>query len=348
MPTSARSHIPKTPHAPQDSPLGVIHVGLGPIGQGLAALVAARADLMTVGAMDVDPALIGTRLGDATDDMDASGPAITASLAEIPVRDAAVALHCKGSSLTRVEGQLIELMAAGLNVVSTCEELSYPWTAAPELATRLDQVARTQGVTLIGTGVNPGFAMDHLPVVLMGATQNVDHVRVHRVQDAGQRRLPLQQKVGAGLTPEEFERRRTAGRIRHAGLPQSAHAVAAAARWTLTRLIETIEPVVAQQDVDYSGGTIKQGHVLGLHQRVRGEADGREVINLLLDMAVDIDDPRDEIHLSGTPPLSLVLPGGLPGDTATAAVAVNTIPRAVRAPAGLLTSFDLPPAPLFA
>jgi 4-hydroxy-tetrahydrodipicolinate reductase len=199
------------------------------------------------------------------------------------------------------------------------------------------------GVAVLGTGVNPGFAMDYLPVVLSGASRRVDHVRVHRVQDAGVRRLPLQRKVGAGLSLGEFEGLVQSGSVRHVGLPESVEAVAAAFGWELTELLDEIEPVVAERPTPSGVGEIPAGHAAGVRQRSRGLVDGREVVDLTLEMAVGLPDPRDEVTLSGDPDVTMVIPGGLHGDIATAAVVVNAIPLIARATPGLRVMAELPP-----
>ncbi len=325
-------------------PIGVIHYGLGPIGLEIARLTAERAALHSIGAIDISPELVGRDLAELTGTGSPTGVCVTAD-AERAFRapGSQVVAHCTGSSLARVLPQLLGCVEAGLSVVSTCEELSYPWDAQPDLARQLDEAARRHGVAVLGTGVNPGFAMDYLPVVLSGAARRVDHVRVHRVQDAGVRRLPLQRKVGAGLSVAEFEERVAAGTVRHVGLPESAHALAAAFGWRLSELRDEIGPVVAETATPSGLGEIAPGRVTGVRQTATGFVDGREILRLTLEMAVGLPDPRDEVRLTGDPDLSLIIPGGLHGDVATAAVAVNAIERLVAAPPGLRVMAELPP-----
>ena len=72
------------------------------------------------------------------------------------------------------------------------------------MAKRIDALATRARVAVLGTGVNPGFVMDALPIALTGVCESVTAIEVDRVQDARIRRLPFQQKIGAGLTREEF------------------------------------------------------------------------------------------------------------------------------------------------
>jgi 4-hydroxy-tetrahydrodipicolinate reductase len=185
--------------------------------------------------------------------------------------------------------------------------------------------------------------MDYLPLVLSGVSRRIDGVTVHRVQDAGVRRLPLQRKVGAGMTVDEFRRKAAAGELGHVGLRESAQALAAALDWPLTRLDETIDPVVAERPTLSGLGEIPIGGVTGLRQTAVGHLDGRPVVSLTLEMAVGLPDMRDDIRIAGDPDLRMIIPGGLHGDVATAAIVVNAISRVYQATPGLRVMADLPP-----
>jgi hypothetical protein len=331
-------------------PLPVVHYGLGPIGLSVAEHVSRHPRLRSVSAIDVDPALLGRPLNHLLPpgavEPGQEQVTITAgrdALSDAVARGARVVAHCTSSSLQAVLPQLRECVEAGLSVVSTCEELSYPWTKAPAAATELDRLAREHGVAVLGTGVNPGFAMDYLPVVLAAVSQRVDSVSVHRVQDAGRRRLPLQRKVGAGLTVAEFTARAERGEVRHVGLQESAEALAAAFGWQLTDLTEHIEPVVAETVTPSGLGDIPAGHATGVRQVCVGSVDGREAVRLTLEMAVGLPDQRDEIVLDGVPRTRMVIPGGLPGDGATAAIVTNALERVAQAPPGLRVMAEMPP-----
>lgn len=318
----------------------VLHFGLGPIGLAVAELIGQRESLRSVAAVDVNPELLDRDLGELCG-VQATGVTVSDQL--VPAAAQAVAIHCTGSSLPAVAEQLLQLVRAGYHVVSTCEQLSYPWEQAPQVARELDDAARSAGVAVVGTGVNPGFAMDYLPLTLTAATSRVDKVTVHRVQNASLRRVPLQQKVGAGLTVEQFEQRARRGGFGHAGFKESVQAIAAGLGWRLDDVVETLEPAVATQRLDVAVGVVEKGQVTGINQRAVGTMDGREVIHLHLEMQVGRDDARDHITIDGAEPIEMIIPGGLHGDTATASIVVNTIARIVEAPAGLRTMIDLPP-----
>ena len=132
--------------------------------------------------------------------------------------DADVVALCTGSTLPGIKSQLEAILAARLPIVSTTEELSFPQFSNEALTEELDKLARDAGVAVVGTGVNPGFAMDTLPVVLSAPCERVDSVTVDRIQDASVRRIPFQQKIGAGLEPDDFRQKADRLEIRHVGL----------------------------------------------------------------------------------------------------------------------------------
>jgi 2,4-diaminopentanoate dehydrogenase len=253
-----------------------------------------------------------------------------------------VVIHSTSSSLAKVMEQLLACLEAESCVVSTCEELSYPFRTHPELAKKLDEAAKDWGVALVGTGVNPGFVLDKLIVTLAAVSQRIEHVSGRRIVDGGKRRLPLQKKIGAGMTLEEFREKVSAGTIKHVGLPESVALVADSLNLAIDEITETIEPVVASERVQTEFLTVEAGQAAGVHQIARGLSNGKELIHLELQMYVGAKDPGDTLELQGHPNISLVIPGGSPGDIATASVVVNSIPVILDAPAGLRTARDLP------
>jgi 4-hydroxy-tetrahydrodipicolinate reductase len=254
----------------------------------------------------------------------------------------AVVLHATSSSLARVAGQLLEAVQAGANVISTCEELAFPWTAQPQLAADLDAAARRAGVTVLGTGINPGYAMDALPLMLSAPCVSVRAVRVLRVVDAALRRGPLQHKVGAGLSAEQFQQRVKDGTVRHVGLPESLHMLATALGWALDAEDDTIEPVIAERPIVTEHVRVAAGQVAGVRQVARGFAGGHEAIRLELRMYVGAPDAQDTVEIEGDPPVRMTVAGGFHGDLATAAMVVNAAPSVRRAAAGLVTMAELP------
>ena len=320
-----------------------IQYGVGPIGASIARLMREKQAIEICGAIDSDPAKAGRDLGEAVGAPDAPwGVKISADAKDVLEQAADVVIHSTSSSLPKVMDQLLACLEAESCVVSTCEELSYPYRKYPEEAAKLDAAAKDWGVALVGTGVNPGFVMDKLVITLAGVSQQIEHAKALRIVDASQRRLPLQKKIGAGMSVEEFRKQVDAGVIKHVGLPESVAMVADSLSLPVDEITETIEPVVAKGRVQTEFLTVEGGQAAGVHQVARGLAGGKELVYLELQMYVGASDPRDTVELTGRPNISLVIPGGSHGDIATASVVVNSIPVILDAPAGLRTSRDLP------
>ncbi len=323
-----------------DKKIRVIHFGLGSIGSGIAHVIAARSDFQIVGAIDTDPEKKGKDLGQAVGLNRNLGVKISDDAAKVLKTKADIVVHSTRSYLDQVEPQLTAIIRARHNVVSTCEELAEPWTHA-QSASRLDALAKKNGITVLGTGINPGFMMDTLPIFLTGLCQEVRGVRVSRIVDASERRQQLQEKIGTGLTVEEFKMQAAKKEIRHVGLTQSVSLIARALGWKLSRIEETIEPVIAQQLVRTEYFKVPPGRVTGVRQLGYGIKSGQRVIELDLQISVDAGENLDEMWIDGTPEIHSVV-HGVHGDLSTAAIAANAIRRVVDAEPGLVTMADLP------
>ena len=332
--------------------IGVVQIGLGPIGQGIARRVLEMPGVKLVGAVDPAPDKAGRDLGTllGTGEL---GLVVSPRFDPAEAAGASVALHSTGSHLDAVLDQLLELVGAGLDVISTCEELAWPWYHHAEPARILDRAARQAGVTVLGTGVNPGFIMDLLPLVLTGVCTRVEHVYARRVVDASRRREPLQRKIGSGLEAGEFRRRVQEGRLGHVGLPESAAMIAAGLGWRPDRIDNFVEPLIAEEVIETEYLSVRPGQVQGLFQVVTAKEGDRERVRLELIMALKPpalpgapaaggSGSFDQVRVSGDRPVEVVVPGGIFGDTATVAAVTNTIPRVIEAPPGLLSVKDLP------
>jgi 2,4-diaminopentanoate dehydrogenase len=313
-------------------------MGLGPIGLALARSALEKPELRLVAA--VDPALAGQRL----DALLATGPALTVDADPRRAFDLArggVVLQATGSSLKELAPQIEAALEAGVSVVSTCEELAWPWLRHEELAARLDALAEARDVALIGVGVNPGFALDRLPAFLAQVTGPVRHVRAIRVQDAAQRRPGLQRKVGLGLDEEAFHAAVERGVVGHVGLAESAAMVAAGCGFELDEVEEEVSAMLAEEDAGGRATPLRRGQVAGVHQVARGFTEGVERVLLELVIAAGAEDPRDEVEIDARPPVKVLVRGGIPGDEATAWAVVNAAP-AIVALRGLVSVLDLP------
>jgi 4-hydroxy-tetrahydrodipicolinate reductase len=320
----------------------LLHVGLGPLGVRVVADLARRQLGKVVAAVDPASGIAGRKLAELVPGV-VDGPVVVSHLDEVTgwerVRCAVVTTS---SDLELCMDTFRALLTRGCSVVSTCEELSWPWLRHPVLAQELHELAVRHRARILGTGINPGFLMDALPVALTTACQSVRALRVERYQDAGKRRLPFQKKVGVGLAPAEFERQIAARTLRHVGLGESLHFLAHALGWRVERWEETIAPVLAEKALTSDLGPVPAGHARGVRQEARGWAGGRVVLELSFQAALGESTPRDRVVVDGEPPLELTIPGGVHGDTATSAIVLNMVRPLLAAEPGLHTMATLP------
>ena len=239
--------------------INVIFYGLGPIGAAVARQVATRKGFRIVGGIDVDPAKIGRDLGDVIGFGKKLRVRVTNDAAgALKATKPDVVVLCTSSSLKKVMPQIAAVLKARVPIVSTTEELSYPVGKNRSLAKQIDAMAKKAKVAVLGTGVNPGFTMDALPIMLTGVCERVDSIRVDRVQDARSRRLPFQQKIGSGLTEEQFQRKVADGSVRHVGLAESVMMIADALGWRLEKVTDEIRPQIADATVESDTSRLMQ------------------------------------------------------------------------------------------
>jgi len=324
----------------------VIQFGLGPIGIESLKLAAEQSWLEVTGGVDIDPAKIGKSLAEITG-VASFGPAtvhpsLEALFAAAGLPD--VVLHTAGSSAAISFAQMKPALDRGISVASTCEELIFPALKTPAVAAEYDQLCRRTGARIAGTGVNPGFVMDILPICLTGVSRDVTSLYVERVVNASTRRQPLQAKIGSGQNPADFRAKFAAGQAGHAGFQQSVALLAHAMGWELDEIRETCEPVVATSRVVTKFFDVAPGQSVGIHQKCFGLSRGETKIKLDLQMYLDAPLPHDAIVVKGRPDLNLVLNGGVAGDDATVAALINIVPRLLAAGPGvrLMTELALP------
>ncbi|MBC7833716.1 MAG: dihydrodipicolinate reductase [Phycisphaerales bacterium] len=331
------------------SPLRLLLVGLGPLGRIIASDLYERRLGHIVAAVDSSPLLAGKRLDELIKTPDPGGVEVLVSSSAAEIRnwsqiDAAVV--ATASDLRLAAPVIIDLARRGLPVVSTCEELVWPWLRHPALAREIDEAAKRGGGRVLGTGVNPGFLMDTLPVALTAVSKSVRAVSVHRIQDASTRRIPFQQKIGAGLDDVAFRKKIDEGTLRHVGLGESMHFVAHYLGLTIDRWEESIEPVRAERPLPSAIGPIAAGLAAGVRQVARGYTrDGqseRLVVNMEFQAAIGQTNPHDRVVIDGDPNIDLVIRGGVHGDVATSAITLNAIRSLTEAAPGLHTMATVP------
>jgi hypothetical protein len=329
-------------------PIKVMHVGLGPIGIGVVKQVAERKGLKIVGAVDIDPAKVGRDLGEIAGLSRPLRVKVTDDLKKaVKAGRPDVAVLCTSSSLKKVTPQIEALLKLKVPIVSTTEELAYPTKANMRYARTIHQLAKKTKTAVLGTGVNPGFVMDALPIALTGVCERVDAVRIDRIQDARIRRLPFQQKIGAGLTREQFQAKVDDGSVRHVGLTESVSMIADALGWKVDRITDEIQPKIAAATVASEFLAVDPGYVCGIVQDGIGYRDGKPIITLHMEAYLGAPESYDAVEIDGSPALKMKLAGGVHGDIATASIVVNSLPKILEVAPGLHTMRDMPLPSLF-
>ncbi len=323
-------------------PIRVMHLGLGPIGCGIVRQVAERKGFKPVGGIDIDPEKVGKDLGEVAGLGRKLGLKVSADAARaIKAAKPDVVMLCTSSSLKKVLPQIETILNAKVAIVSTTEEMAYPVGPNVAVAKKVHQRALKAKKAVLGTGVNPGFTMDALPIMLTAACERVEAIAVERIQDARIRRLPFQKKIGAGLTRDEFEARVDQGTVRHVGLTESVRMIADALGWKLDRITDVIAPKIAEAPVASEFLSVEAGRVCGLIQDGIGYRDGKPIITLHMEAYLGAPETYDAVTITGLPALYQKISGGVHGDIATASIAVNSIPKVLEATPGLHTMRDL-------
>ncbi|MEP6647148.1 MAG: dihydrodipicolinate reductase, partial [Saprospiraceae bacterium] len=281
-----------------NTPINAVLIGAGPLGINIYKYALKRRDVIITHVIDIAPSLTGKDMG-SNCGIEPTGVLISDKISDI--KNVEVAILATVSDLPRIAPQLLSLIEAGLHVVTTCEEMFFPWENSREWSETFDRAARDKNVAILGTGVNPGFLMDTLPVMLTGVCEHVDRIEVRRYQDAQFRRIPFQKKIGAGLTYDEFMQKKNEGSLRHIGLSESMHFIAHQLGWKLERTEDKIEPVIAERNLTTESLRIISGQVAGIRQTGIGIVNGQERIRLSFQASVGEPDAYDEIEIFGTP-----------------------------------------------
>lgn len=326
--------------------INVVVYGCGVMGRNVAEALCNKKSFKIVGAVDIDPQLVGRDLGEILD---------TPRNLEIPIEEDADSLFSRVSAhavvltttshLKSVFPQIKQCANAGLDVISTCEELSYPWERSPDLAREIDDVAKKNGISVVGTGINPGYLMDSLPLFLTAPCLRVDSIKVTRMMNSARRRIPFQIKVGTSMEREEFKTKIEKGIITgHVGLLESINMIATGLGWELERAVELPpEPIFASDPVETGLGTVDPGNVIGLKSVAFAEISGKKVISLEFFAFAGVEEEYDEVIIEGKPKIHEKIIGGVHGDMGTVAMTINSIPKAIQAPAGMKIMIDIAP-----
>jgi 4-hydroxy-tetrahydrodipicolinate reductase len=323
----------------------VVLYGVGAVGAMIAKFLLEKQGVEIVGAVDVAKDKVGKDLGEVLGINKKLGIKVTADAdALLSQVKADIAIHATSSYLKDTFPQIASIIKHRVKVISTCEELTYPYYTAPKFAKELDALAKKHKTTVLGTGINPGFLMDTLVITLTAPCQKIEKIQAVRVMNAATRRLPFQKKIGAGLTVAEFKHKIKKKQITgHVGLEQSIAMIADALAWKLDKIVaESVEPVIADKTVESKDISVKVGNVAGLRQKAKGIMENREVIILDFQAYIGAKEEYDAITIDGSPNIKQKVQPCVHGDIGTVAMVVNSIPKVIKAPHGLLSMKDLP------
>lgn len=314
--------------------------GLGSIGR-LVALSALERGHEISGAVDIDPGLVGRDLGEVLGLGERLGVRVSREASALG--DSELVIHATGSYLDRVYPQIAGVLSMGKSVVSTCETLSYPYYRYPVLARRLDEVARSRGAFVLGTGVNPGFLLDSLAIALSASINVVERVRAVRTVDASSRREPFRRKIGIGEDPRAVEEKLGRGEITgHVGFAESVLLIADASEIQLSRVEEAQWPMAAENDLESRGIRVARGMCKGISGYGAGYVGGSEAIRVELHAHVGAED-SEEISVEGGGEKIVWKSTGTPGDSGTASIVLSIAEKIVGRRVGLITMADLVP-----
>ena len=293
---------------------------------------------------------IGKPLAEYVGAANGPGPVIADDLSAVLAAEPQVVVYATGSFLEQTRDDIVAIAERGIDVVSPCEELAFPFNRFPDDAARIDAAAKAAGATVLGTGVNPGFIFDTLLAAATGACWDVRSIRGRRVVDVVDFGENIHLRLGIGYTLGEFERGHADGSIAgHVGFPESIEMVCERLGLALDGPVEErFEPLVAETPAPTLYGEVPAGKTEGFVQRATGTVGGKALVEfelvLHLRPAAAGMESTDSFAIDGIHPVNLTLSPGMDAIPATSAVLVNSLPVVVRAESGLKSVKDLPTA----
>lgn len=324
--------------------------GFGAMGRGMAKMLLDKKGLEIVSVCDLDPnktgksifELLGIERGERRDVVIESD--YTKAFTE---KCADVVLLATDSFVKNAFNKIEYILKQKINVISTAEEMAYPQAQSPEMAKELDKIAKENGVSVLGTGINPGFVLDLLVLALTGTCERVDSIKAVRVNDLSPFGHAVMEEQGVGVTKEVFEKGVTEGTIAgHVGFPESIKMITDGIGWNLDKIDQTREPIMSNVYRKSEYAEVQAGNVAGCRQCGYGYVDG--------ELKIVMEHPQqilphlegiktgDYVTIKGTPNIDLQITPEIPGGIGTIAMCVNSIPHIINARPGLKTMLDIP------
>ncbi len=329
-------------------PIRVLQWGLGAMGSGMARLVLEKPGLQMVAAVDYRPDYIGQDLGTVLKIDRKLGIMVTGNPDEVLDREKVDVVVIATTSWVKDQmADLRRIITAGINCVSIAEEMADPYAQNPELAAELDELCLKNNVTVLGTGVNPGYVLDLLVVALTGGNHNVERIEASRVNDLSPYGPTVMKTQGVGITPAAFKAGIEDGSIvGHVGFPESIHMISDALGLGVDRIEQVREPIISQVYRETPHVKVQPGMVAGCAHTGIGYRGDKEVIRLVHPQQIhphlEGQETGDYIHIYGKPEINLAIKPEIAGGVATMGLAVNMIPHVFAATPGLKRMIDMP------
>ena len=266
----------------------------------------------------------------------------------ITEKKADIVLLCTDSFTTKSFDKIKLIVENKMNVITSAEEMAYPQAQNPELAKQMDDLAKANGVSILGTGINPGLMMDLLVVMMTGCCEEIEHITAKRINSLSPFGKAVMEEQGIGTSVAEFEQGIADGSIAgHVGFHESIAMVADAVGWQLDGEIrQTMAAIVTDVDRKAPYGEALAGQVAGVAMNGYGSVDGEEKIVMEHPQQIEPEQvgvhTGDYVQIKGTPPINMMNTPEVEGGIGTIAMCVNMIPQVINATPGLKTMLDLP------
>ena len=322
--------------------------GFGAMGAGMARMLYKKTGVDIVGVCDLHPARVGKSLAEVLGVDKGKDVIIKEDIEEVLNSNKPDLCLLATDSFTKGAYDKIKLiMEKGINVITTAEEMVYPQAQEPKLAKELNEIAKTNGVTVLGTGINPGMIMDLLVVCLTGCMETVEHIEAKRVNSLSPFGATVMEEQGVGITEEEFNKRVAENDLAgHVGFSESINMIADAIGWKVDKFEQQMKPILTAVDRKSPYGYAAAGNLAGINMTGQGYVDGEVKIDMIHPQQIEPEMEGtytgDYIKLKGTPPVSMAIKPEVDGGIGTIAICVNMIPHVLNAKAGLKTMIDLP------
>lgn len=323
--------------------------GFGAMGQGIARALLPKKGVEISGICDINPDITGkgflSVLGVKSDQEDVT---IKSSIEEAVLpKSCDLCILATDSFTAKSFPKMETLLKLGVNVITTAEEMAYPKANEPELTEKLDKLAKENGVSILGTGINPGLVMDLLAILLSGAMTELDTVMCKRINSLSPFGPTVMEEQGVGITPEEFEEGVAKGSLAgHVGFAESIAMISDGIGLEVDEFSQQMKPIITNIDRKSPYGFAAAGHLAGVNMTGQGKRGGRVIIDMIHPQQIEPEmegtHTGDYIELVGDQKINMQITPEINGGIGTIAMCINCIPQVINADPGVLTMLDIP------